>query len=48
MKRTSFWIDEEQMKSLKRIAKNKGSLQISQIIRMALQEYIRRESKWDK
>jgi metal-responsive CopG/Arc/MetJ family transcriptional regulator len=43
MKRTSVWLDEQQIKTLKRIAKQKGSLQVSQCIRMAIAEFIKRE-----
>jgi metal-responsive CopG/Arc/MetJ family transcriptional regulator len=43
MKRTSIFLDEKNLKRLKRIGKAKGGLKVAQVIRIAIQEYIDRE-----
>jgi metal-responsive CopG/Arc/MetJ family transcriptional regulator len=44
MKRTSVWLDETSIKRLERIGKAKGQLKVSQLIRVAIQEYLDREN----
>jgi metal-responsive CopG/Arc/MetJ family transcriptional regulator len=45
MKRTSVWLDEQNLKRLERIGKAKGGLKVSQVIRIAIQEYIDKVKK---
>jgi metal-responsive CopG/Arc/MetJ family transcriptional regulator len=45
MKRTSIWLDEQNLKRLERIGKAKGGLKVSQVIRVAIQEYIDRQER---
>ncbi len=45
MKRTNVWLDEKNLKHLERIGKAKGGLKVSQLIRMAIQEYIDRQER---
>jgi metal-responsive CopG/Arc/MetJ family transcriptional regulator len=45
MKRTSVWLDEQQTKQLKRIGKKMGNLKVSQVIRMAIAQYLEREAQ---
>jgi metal-responsive CopG/Arc/MetJ family transcriptional regulator len=45
MKRTTVWLDEQNLKRLERIGKAKGGLKVSLLIRIAIQEYIDREKK---
>jgi len=48
LKRHTVWMDTEQLKRLERIGKNKGGLKVAQLIRVAVHEYIQRESKENK
>jgi hypothetical protein len=45
MKLMSLWIDENQLRDLKALAKKKGSLKVSQLIRMAIAEFLAREGR---
>jgi hypothetical protein len=45
MKRTSVWLDPGSLKHLERIGKRKGGLKVSQVIRIAIQEYIDRQAR---
>lgn len=44
MKRTSVWLEEASIKRLERIGKAKGGLKVAQLIRMAIQEFIFKET----
>jgi hypothetical protein len=43
-----FWVDKKNHRKLEAIGKKKGGLMPAQLIRVAIQEYIDRESKTKK
>jgi metal-responsive CopG/Arc/MetJ family transcriptional regulator len=43
--RTSIWLDTKSLRALEALAKKKGALKPAQLIRLAIQEYLERNSK---
>jgi len=48
MKMISMWIDSKQLAELKAFGKRKGGLKFSQVIRMAIAEFLERQKKGAK
>lgn len=45
LKRYNFYLDAKDVRELERIGQRKGGLKLSQMIRLAISEYIRLEKK---
>jgi metal-responsive CopG/Arc/MetJ family transcriptional regulator len=45
LRRTSIWLDDQYRRKLEAIGEKKGGLKPAQLIRVAIQEYIDRESE---
>lgn len=45
MRMISLWMDEKQLKALKALGKEKGGLKVSQLIRLAVAEWVKKETK---
>jgi hypothetical protein len=48
LKRTNVYLDMDGLKALKKIGKEKGGLKPAQLIRMAIHEFIKRETNKEK
>ena len=48
LKRTNVYLDLDGLKALKKIGKAKGGLKPAQLIRMAIHEFIKRETETDR
>lgn len=48
MKRISMWIDPKQVAETKALGKKLGGLKYSQVIRMALAEFLERQKRMEK
>ena len=48
LKRTNVFLDSQSLKALAKIGKDKGGLKTAQMVRIAIAEYIKRESKGRK
>jgi hypothetical protein len=48
LRRTNIFLDAGSLKVLKKIGKDKGGLKIAQLIRMAIHEFIKRETTKEK
>ena len=44
LKRTNVFLDTDSLKALRGIGKRRGGLKVSQLIRVAISEYIQRET----
>jgi hypothetical protein len=45
LRRTSIWLEEKNLRLLEAIGKKKGGLKPAQLIRMAIQKFINKESQ---
>lgn len=45
LKRTNIFLDTENLKMLAKIGKTKGGLKVAQLIRLAVAEFVERETK---